>query len=97
MKKADVIKIGRDKNFPESCQINDKRISTLHCTLIFENEELQLTDNSTNGTFVNKIKVGKGKTIQIKDNDEISLSSTGDIIGKNYLLIFRPSKLQSYF
>ena len=52
-----VVTIGRSE-----CDINvdDTKISKHHCTMYLHSEQLSLVDhNSTNGTFVNGIKVEK--------------------------------------
>src|SRR4051812_35556067 len=51
--------------------INDKRLSGKHCSISREGNQIQITDLSTNGTFIASKKVGKGQTTLLKHNDEI--------------------------
>jgi Uncharacterized conserved protein, contains FHA domain len=53
-------------------------ISKSHCTIIkvhATHDEVYLLDLSSNGTFINGEKVGKGKKRILKNNDQISLAS----------------------
>jgi len=59
-----------------SCTIHLKHaaVSGLHCTLINKGSAgVFLTDHSTNGTFVNNVNIGKGKSRQMHHGDEITI------------------------
>lgn len=67
-----IITIGRIEN--NDLVINDAAISANHATLSSEGGEFFLIDNdSTNGTFVNDLKINKSK---VKPNDIIRLGNT---------------------
>ncbi|KAM9982877.1 hypothetical protein ACTFIZ_007400 [Dictyostelium cf. discoideum] len=67
-----------------TCQVifTDKKISSKHCRVYRKKNEGQvdysfyLDDYSSNGTFVNRKRVGKGNTVPIVNGNEISLSTT---------------------
>lgn len=40
----------------------------------FQDDVVYLVDESQNGTYVNRIKVGKGKTVMLVNNDLIAVS-----------------------
>lgn len=55
-------------------------ISKRHCKIVKADilsatSEVYLEDYSSNGTYVNSEKVGKGKKRILKNNDQISLAS----------------------
>ncbi|EGC39329.1 hypothetical protein DICPUDRAFT_86130 [Dictyostelium purpureum] len=60
---------------------NDKKISSKHCRVYKEKEEssvdhrFYLEDFSSNGTFVNRKRVGKGNIVPIVNGNEISLTT----------------------
>ena len=37
-----------------------------------------IEDTSSNGTFVNKVRLGKGKRQELRDQDLVALASTGE-------------------
>jgi predicted component of type VI protein secretion system len=59
--------------------INDKRLSGKHCTLSRQGDKYTLTDLSTNGTFLNDKKVGKGVTIELSHPSEIWLLTASKV------------------
>ena len=59
------VTIGRLKDC--DIEINDKRLSGKHCRLEKRENEVFLTDLSTNGTYVKDAKVGKNNEVQIED------------------------------
>lgn len=67
--------IGRapDNNFvlPDE----DRIVSHQHATIYFENGNYYLSDNSTNGTFINRAPdpVGRGHSVKLNDGDTISI------------------------
>jgi hypothetical protein len=75
LNEAESITMGRHS----SCDITleDPRCSTRHCTIsrkVTEGREIfSIEDLSTNGTYVNKALLGKGKTCELKPGDTIEL------------------------
>ncbi|MGB8452705.1 MAG: DUF6382 domain-containing protein [Anaerocolumna sp.] len=58
-----------------SLVIEDASVSRRHAVLTREGEDIFLTDlNSTNGTFINGMKLAENKPYRITDKDEISFS-----------------------
>lgn len=49
--------------------INDKRLSSKHCSIKKEGETVKITDLSTNGTFIGSKKIGKNVSIDLKHLD----------------------------
>ncbi|CCL98200.1 uncharacterized protein FIBRA_00194 [Fibroporia radiculosa] len=54
-----------------------KKISNYHCKIVWDGQEnvnaaVKVTDNSSNGTFINSNKIGKGRTMLLYDGNEIS-------------------------
>jgi serine/threonine-protein kinase Chk2 len=49
-------------------------ISKRHCKIVRVTPEVYLEDYSSNGTYVNSEKVGKGNRRILKNNDQISLA-----------------------
>jgi len=105
--KSQPIHLGRNKKFPLECCFDDKRISNLHAKISSEVSvnrdddektfEIFLEDCSTNGTFLNGIKVGKSKRAQLFNNDVITLShptasSTGDLPAFTVKFLFENPK-----
>ncbi|KND04321.1 CAMK protein kinase [Spizellomyces punctatus DAOM BR117] len=50
--------------------LNVAEVSSVHCRLTTSNNVTTLEDSSSNGTWVNGTKVGKGNTTVLKDGDE---------------------------
>jgi len=66
------VSIGRR---PENAVVlNDPRISGCHCTLYLEDGRLWVHDLSTNGTWVNDAKLGKGNRVALTGGEEIRLA-----------------------
>lgn len=77
-----VIKIGRSKDIPLSYRLNCARLSSFHCELHLTPATLQvdIVDTSSNGTFVNGLRLEKGKKVALQPGDSICLvnpSATG--------------------
>eukprot|EP01102_Stenamoeba_stenopodia_P017307 TRINITY_DN6185_c0_g1_i1.p1 TRINITY_DN6185_c0_g1~~TRINITY_DN6185_c0_g1_i1.p1 ORF type:complete len:610 (-),score=108.48 TRINITY_DN6185_c0_g1_i1:60-1889(-) len=72
---TDVIQFGRHKDFAPECRFSDKRISLKHCKIWKDVTGVWIEDTSSNGTYVNGVKIGKGKKVQIQHGDEVSLAS----------------------
>lgn len=70
-----VVKIGRSKDLPISCRLDNPRLSSMHCELHLSPATLvvELVDTSTNGTFVNGARVEKGTKVVLQSGDTISL------------------------
>ena len=79
-----------------TCVVHVKHpaVSGLHCSLQHYGEGLvRLHDHSTNGTFVNSLAVGKGKSQIIHDGDEILLiRGAAEKIGYKIVLLNQRSK-----
>jgi ABC-type multidrug transport system ATPase subunit len=62
--------------------ISNKRISRNHCQIIYSNSgELKLIDlNSTNGTFLNGIKLKSEKTYNLNIKDQVQLAGLSGIL-----------------
>eukprot|EP01132_Coremiostelium_polycephalum_P004174 gene4174-5224_t len=90
--KSDNCYFGRNAN--SDILFKDKRISSKHCRLYRKREpdevdyRFYLEDFSTNGTFINKTKIGRGNTVTIVNGSEFSLtpSTEGD---NSIVYIFR--------
>ncbi|KAL6057432.1 Kelch domain containing 4 [Balamuthia mandrillaris] len=74
--------MGRHKSCNPLCRFEeDRKISTKHCHLFREKEEegtngrrgVWLEDLSSNGTYLNGKKIGKGNRVALRHGDEISL------------------------
>ena len=63
--------LGRDAK--ASVTIRDRRISSRHCEILIGEDTCVLKDTSTNGTFLNRKKIGKGKVVTFHHGDEIAL------------------------
>jgi hypothetical protein len=60
----------------QGCDImlNDIVVSGLHCYLtVSSNSSAVIEDQSTNGTYVNGIKVGKGMTMELRHGDTLTM------------------------
>eukprot|EP00993_Chasmostoma_nieuportense_P005874 NODE_6490_length_530_cov_21.491315_g6325_i0.p1 GENE.NODE_6490_length_530_cov_21.491315_g6325_i0~~NODE_6490_length_530_cov_21.491315_g6325_i0.p1 ORF type:complete len:150 (-),score=16.29 NODE_6490_length_530_cov_21.491315_g6325_i0:19-468(-) len=65
------IKIGRSPKLPTGSKVDaDVRVSGVHCAI--EGGSWLLQDLSTNGTFCNSTRVGKGQRVSLADGDIIS-------------------------
>ena len=55
--------------------LNDNRLSGVHAKIKFDPVTLfvELTDMSTNGTYLGDQKIGKGNVLLLKNSDEIYL------------------------
>eukprot|EP00668_Euglena_longa_P012090 GGOE01014517.1.p1 GENE.GGOE01014517.1~~GGOE01014517.1.p1 ORF type:complete len:625 (+),score=224.43 GGOE01014517.1:27-1901(+) len=66
------VSIGRKAD--NTVVIEDPRISGYHCKVYLEGNDLFLHDLSTNGTWVNDVKLGKGNRIALTGGEEIRLA-----------------------
>ncbi|KAI9209519.1 uncharacterized protein BJ171DRAFT_484202 [Polychytrium aggregatum] len=58
-----------------STQIRNQRVSSIHCRIAASDSgPVTITDSSSNGTFVNGVKLGKGKSCELKAGDTVSLA-----------------------
>jgi len=70
-----VFKIGRDPRISDYTTDN-KVVGRIHAQIITENGEYFLEDQrSTNGSFVNDIKLARNEKVKIKHNDRIRLAN----------------------
>ncbi|WML41268.1 DUF6382 domain-containing protein [Neobacillus sp. OS1-2] len=71
----DVFKLGRDPKNADY-QSSNKAVGRIHAHILTENGEYFLKDNrSTNGSFVNDIKLAKSEKVKIKHEDRITLAN----------------------
>lgn len=69
--------IGRSNDSAVDLVLNDCSISNLHATITFTNGKYYIVDNdSTNGTYINDIKIPTKKESLLNDGDEIKLGKT---------------------
>jgi len=62
--------LGRKKDICDYC-IDDDSVSKKHCELLYENEELYISDlGSSNGTYVNGQRIIR---VKLKDNDKVKI------------------------
>ena len=65
--------IGKMKEDVELC-IEDTSVSRIHCRFIDQGNKICIMDlNSTNGTFLNGLRIKSGEILEIEKNDEILL------------------------
>jgi hypothetical protein len=64
--------IGRNET--SDLTINQAVVSGVHCKLALRGGSLILTDLSSNGTFLNGVKVGKGKDVEVKVGDVVQIA-----------------------
>eukprot|EP00057_Strongylocentrotus_purpuratus_P019557 XP_011674031.1 PREDICTED: E3 ubiquitin-protein ligase CHFR isoform X2 [Strongylocentrotus purpuratus] len=69
---SDVFSVGRAKACDLSMPDN-KCISGRHCNLFRKNNTVWLEDTSTNGTWLNGVKIGKGQKQRLFHKDEIAV------------------------
>ena len=77
-----VVTLGRDSS--NTVCVPDIRISGFHCVFKVDRDatggaKFVLEDKSSNGTFVNQRKVGKGNTVPLENGDEISILSEATV------------------
>ncbi|MEH7355234.1 FHA domain-containing protein [Neobacillus drentensis] len=71
----DVFKLGRDPKNVDYTSSN-KTVGRVHAHILTENGEYFLKDNrSTNGSFVNDIRLAKNEKVKIKHDDRITLAN----------------------
>lgn len=72
---ANVFKLGRDTQ-QNNYVVNNLAVGRIHALIITNNSGVYLQDNrSTNGTFVNDQRLNKGASVQLFNNDIISLAN----------------------
>lgn len=55
------------------CEIDDDRLSKLHCVITKENDSIWLLDKSTNSCLVNNTSVGKGNKVLLRGGEILHL------------------------
>lgn len=61
-----------------SCELKDSAVSRIHAKLMLQDGRVYLEDmNSTNGTFINGIRIPENKRYELKDGDEIMFANQG--------------------
>jgi len=58
--------------------VSNLKVSSLHCELKKSPEYLEIHDSSSNGTYVNNLKIGKGNSSALKDGDEVLIINDQD-------------------
>ena len=87
--------IGRGEDCQIRLQDNSQRISRSHATLkILDNGKIFITDHSSNGTFVNGVKISQNIDYPIKRGDSISFAHAADL---NWDLIPKKNKKNLLF
>ena len=52
-------------------------VSRMHAQIVYDGNRVYMQDcNSTNGTYINGVKISSGQLIEIKAEDEISFSQS---------------------
>ncbi|KAJ7587086.1 CAMK/RAD53 protein kinase [Mycena floridula] len=72
------------------------KISNNHCTIVWDNDEQNPTvvihDKSTNGTFINGVKIGRDKSRALRDGNEVAFGTAIPQIerpNEDYRFIYR--------
>jgi hypothetical protein len=75
--------------------INEPVVSGTHCYItVVSRSEASIEDSSTNGTYINGVKIGKGSRLGIRDGDMLTLGKPGTAsgpIGSGVCVNFRVS------
>lgn len=74
---------------------DDDRLSKLHCVDMKTKDEVWLLDNSTNSCFINETSIGKGRKVQLKNGERLSLfqdGSSDELI--SFKVVFKDSKIE---
>lgn len=87
--------IGRAEDCHVRVQDNEQRISRKHATLkVMKNGKMFITDHSSNGTFVNGVRIVANVDFPVKRGDSISFANNAKLDwnliprSKNKLLIY---------
>lgn len=71
----EVFKLGQEPKYVDYLCANNPAVSRSHADIISRNNEYFVRDNnSTNGTFVNKVRITSNQEVKIKHEDEIVLA-----------------------
>jgi pSer/pThr/pTyr-binding forkhead associated (FHA) protein len=69
------VKVGRDRD--NDIHVNREKISRVHAEIRINPESVQLVDlNSTNGTYVNDVRLSPNEPVSLQDGDIIRLGDT---------------------
>ncbi|KAK0213381.1 kinase-like domain-containing protein [Desarmillaria ectypa] len=92
-----LIKIGRNP-LTNNVILPGSRVSNRHCEILWDHKTAVVTDYSSNGTWINGVKLGKNKLCILKDGDEIAFGTTMPQETEDYRFIFHTHKtsLQEY-
>lgn len=87
--------IGRGDDCRIRIHDNSQRVSRNHATLkVMDNGKIFITDHSSNGTYVNGIKISQNVDFPVKRGDSVSFANTAEL---NWDLIPRkPNKVLLY-
>ncbi|KAG7442582.1 Pkinase-domain-containing protein [Guyanagaster necrorhizus] len=86
-----LIKIGRNPA-TNNIVLPGLRISNRHCEIRWDHKTVVVTDYSSNGTWVNGVKLGMNKLCILKDGDEIAFGTTMPQDEEDYRFIFHTHK-----
>lgn len=79
------ILIGRNKNC--TIQMNDKHLSGVHLEVSRADKVIKLIDRSTNGSYINGVKMAKNEGHIVKEGDKVSLLHESKV-GKQKVIDF---------
>ncbi|KAK0462410.1 kinase-like domain-containing protein [Desarmillaria tabescens] len=86
-----LIKIGRNP-YTNNVVLPGTRVSNRHCEIRWEHKTAVVTDFSSNGTWVNDVKLGVNKLCILKDGDEIAFGTTMPQETEDYRFVFHTHK-----
>ena len=71
------ITIGRRPAGALHQHVNSKKISKVHCSVcVGDDDGVRVTDSSTNGTYINGVRVGTNKSVVLRQDDVLTFSVT---------------------
>ncbi|EJD42329.1 SMAD/FHA domain-containing protein [Auricularia subglabra TFB-10046 SS5] len=89
-----VYTIGRHQNC--DFRLASPKISNVHCEITYrggeeggDGKEVTVEDKSTNGTFINGIKIGKGKHMLLEQGNELTLGISIEGAVEEYRYMYR--------
>ena len=87
--------IGRSDDSQIKIQDNSQKVSRNHATLkVLDNGKIFITDHSSNGTFVNGVKISQSVDYPVKRGDSISFAHVAEL---NWDLIPRTANKLIYY
>lgn len=86
-----LIKIGRNP-LTNNIVLPGPRVSNRHCEIVWDHKTAVMTDFSSNGTWINGIKLGLNKFCILKDGDEVAFGTTMPQETDDYRFTFHTHK-----